>query len=187
MLRLCRGREPSKFLWVEMGCKLYDMNRIGETLIHTGTNEEIIRSFVSGSVEFIVIGGLAVAWYCADRQADDMDLLVNPTADNSRRIASALANLDGLSSVSYTDVSFAKLGLQVRLKEYYYYAELLTPRKDGPTYSEIAKDAVKAKLFNIPVLLASKGSLIRLKEHAAKSAEAERDKHFKDIDRLKRA
>ena len=157
------------------------MNKIGDTLIHTGANEALVRAFAASGVEFVVIGGLAVAWYCADRQADDMDLLVNPTPENSARIS---RTLDDLRMNGYTSDSFTKPGLQVPLKQL-YYAELLTPQKDGPTYSEIAKDAVDAKLFNIPIRLASVVSLIRLKEQAVASAEAQRDKHLKDIERLK--
>lgn len=157
------------------------MNRIGDNLIHIGANEEVVRSFVTNKVEFVVIGGLAVAWYCADRQADDMDLLVNPTPENSARISKAL---DDLHMNGYTSDSITKPGLQVPLKQL-YYAKLLTPRKDGPAYSEVAKNAVDAKLFNIPVRLASVVSLIRLKEQAVASAEAQREKHLKDIARLK--
>ena len=158
------------------------MNKIGDTLIHTGANEELVRAFATSGVEFVVIGGLAVAWYCADRQADDMDLLVNPTPDNSARISRALS---GLQLQGFSNVSFTKLGLQVPLKQR-YYAELLTPQKDDPGYLEIAKDTVDAKLFNIPVRVASPASLIRLKEKAAVSAEAQRDKPLKDIERLKK-
>lgn len=158
------------------------MNKVGDTLLHTGANEELVRSFTASGVEFVVIGGLAVAWYCADRQADDMDLLVNPTPENSARISRAL---DSLHMKGYASDSFTKPGLQVPLKRL-YYAELLTPPKDGPTYSEVAKDAVNAKLFNIPVRLASVVSLIHLKKQAVASAEAQRDKHLKDIERLKK-
>lgn len=157
------------------------MNKIGDTLIHIGANKELVLAFTASGVEFVVIGGLAVSWYCANRQADDMDLLVNPTPENSARISRAL---DGLHMNGYTSDSFIKPGLQVPLKQF-YYAELLTPQKDGLTYSEVAKDAVEAKLFKIPVRLASVASLIRLKEQAVASAETQRDKHLKDIECLK--
>ena len=85
----------------------------------------------------------------------------------------------------YASDSFTKPGLQVQLKQL-YYAELLTPQKGEPTYSEVANDAVDAKLFNIPVRLASVASLIRMKELALSSAEAQRDKHFKDIECLRK-
>ena len=107
------------------------MNKVGDTLICTGVNEEIINAFAAHQVDFIVIGGLAVAWYCSDRQADDMDLLVNPTSENSARIAQALATLPFLNSSCFNSQSFIRPGLQVPLKSH-YYAELLTPRSDGP-------------------------------------------------------
>lgn len=158
------------------------MNKIGDTLIHVGANKELVSAFVTSDVEFVVIGGLAVSWYCPDRQADDMDLLVNPTPENSARISRAL---NGLHMNGYTLDSFTKPGLQVPLKGV-YYAELLTPQKNGPTYSEVTKGAVDAKLFNIPVRLASVVSLIRLKELAIASAEAQKNKHVKDIQCLEK-
>lgn len=160
------------------------MNRIGDTLICTGSNEEIVRAFAAGGVEFVVIGGLAVAWYCPDRQADDMDLLVNATFDNSARIAQTLGTLSSLNTNCFTKDSFARPSLQVQLKQY-HYAELLTPKIDGPTYAEVAKQAVDAKLFGIPIRLASVASLIQMKEQAAASAEVLRDKHLRDIERLR--
>ena len=160
------------------------MNRVGDTLMCTGSNEEIIRAFAASGVEFVVVGGLAVAWYCSDRQADDMDLLVNPTSENSARVAQALSTLSSLNTNCFTNDSFARPGLQVPLKNY-YYAELLTPKIDGPSHTEIAKQAVDAKLFGIPVRLASVASLIQMKEQAATSAESQRDKHLKDIERLR--
>ncbi|WP_143058245.1 hypothetical protein [Nitrosovibrio sp. Nv6] len=156
------------------------MNRIGDNLLCAGANEEIVRAFSHKAVEYIVIGGLAVAWYCATRQADDMDLLVNPTPENSLRIFQAFASLrlDGHNE------RFAKPGLQVQLKGM-YYCEILTPRKNDPMYSELAEDAVDAKLFDIPVQVASVASLLRMKELAVASAEAVKDKHLRDIALLK--
>ena len=158
------------------------MNRIGDSLQHTGSNAELVSAFTSRGVEFVVVGGLAVAWYCADRPADDMDLLVNPTPENSARVSRAL---NDLQMQGFFANSFTKPALQVPLKQH-LYAELLTPRAEGPTYSEVATDAVDAKLFNIPVRVASPASLIRMKEQAVASAEAQRDKHSKDIERLKK-
>lgn len=160
------------------------MNRIGDTLICTGSNEEIIRAFVAAGVEFVVVGGLAVAWYCTDRQAGDMDLLVNATPENSARISRALGTLSTLASGAFSASSFARLGLQVPLKNH-HYAELLTPEVGGPSYADVAKDSVDAKVFNIPVRLASVASLIQMKERAADSAGAQREKHIRDIERLR--
>lgn len=159
----------------------HTMNRIGDSLFCTGANEEIVRAFAQSAVEFVVIGGLAVSWYCSERQADDMDLLVNPTLDNSKRISDALG---AINLNCHHKNSFTRPGLQVPLKQI-HYAELLTPRKEGPTYSEVAANASPAKLFNIPVKVASVASLIKLKELAVASLEAEKGKHVKDIALLK--
>jgi hypothetical protein len=158
------------------------MNRVGDNLIHFGANEVLIRAFVARNVEFVIIGGLAVAWYCASRQADDMDLFINNTPENSERIFQSLISLN---LRNFAPDSFVKLGLQVQLKQT-YYAELLTAKKDGLTYAEVVNDAVEAKVFNIPVQLASVASLIRLKELAVASEEAQIDKHLKDIECLKK-
>ena len=157
------------------------MDRIGDTLLHFDANKEIVQKFASVGVEFVVIGGLAMAWYWDDRQADDMDILVNPTNENSARISLALS---GLQLNDFNEDSFTKLGLRIPLKQT-YYADLLTPQKDGPTFSEAASDAVDAKLFHIPVLLASPLLLIRMKEKAVASTDAGREKHLKDIEWLK--
>lgn len=157
------------------------MNRVGDSLFCTGSNEEIVVAFSEAAVEFIVVGGLAVAWYCNHRQADDMDLLVNPSSENSVRVCQALIRL-GL--IGFTDTSFSKLGLQVSLKQR-HYADLLTPREGAPTFSTVAGDAVSGRLFKIPVLIASINSLIQMKALAAVSEEEVKQKHLNDIDSLR--
>lgn len=159
------------------------MNRIGNNLVHFGGNEDLVRRLLHANVEFVVIGGLAIAWHCAARQADDMDLLVNPTSENSERIAAVLDEL-GLGGAGPD--SFVTLGRQVTLKQV-HYAELLTPERDGPQYPEIAASAVQAKLFNMPVLVASVASLRKLKQRALDAANAQRQKHETDLELLRNA
>lgn len=155
-------------------------NRIGDNLVHFGANEPLVRALVDAGVRFIVIGGLAVAWHCSERQADDMDLLVDPSAENSARIAAVLTKLH-LNGFSVE--SFARPGVQVPLKRN-YYAELLTPRQDSPEFSEFEAHAVDAKLFSIPVRLASASTLIAMKKCAAQVEPAQSEKHLRDISLL---
>jgi hypothetical protein len=157
-------------------------NRIGDNLVHFGANEKLVCALLNTGVKFVVIGGLAVAWYCPERQADDMDLLVEPSAENSALVAAALASL---RLHGFTADSFAKAGLQVPLKSG-YYAELLTPGLDSPAFSETEAQAVQAKLFNLPVLIASVSTLIAMKKHAAQAEPAQRKKHLDDICLLER-
>jgi hypothetical protein len=158
------------------------MNRVGDSLQHTGSNAELVEALAANGVEFVLVGGLAVAWYCREREADDMDLLLNSTPENSARVATALT---ALRLRGFSEDSFARPSLQVPLKQY-FYAELLTPRPEGPSYADALVGAQKAKLFNTPVHVASPAVLIRMKEVALASPEAQREKHLKDIECLRK-
>jgi len=157
------------------------MNRVGDSLQHFGPNRELVEAFAQRAVEFVLVGGLAVAWYCESRQADDMDLLINPTTENSEKISVALG---GLGLQGFKPTSFAKLGLQVPIKER-FHAELLTPLAVGPSYEEVHATAVAAKLFQMPVLVASPAMLVRMKEHVVVASIEQSQKHLYDIARLK--
>lgn len=157
-------------------------NRIGDNLVHFAANEVLVRALSAAGVQSIVVGGLAVAWHCSERQADDMDLLVNPTPENSERIYFVLVRL-GL--VGHTRDSFSRLGLQVPIKQT-YYADLLTPQSGAASFAEIEATAVDARLFEIPVRLASVSALIAMKKLAAASAKEQRDKHLIDIASLEK-
>jgi hypothetical protein len=157
------------------------MNRIGDNLVHFGANEAVVRALLDAGAKYVVVGGLAVAWHCAERQADDMDLMIDPTLENSATISKALAQL-GLTG--FTLESFARPGLQVPLKQN-YYAELLTP-EPGLSYAEVETTAVSAKLFGLPVLVASVDALLQMKRRAVAAAEGQRLKHEADIALLER-
>ena len=88
-----------------------------------------------------------------------MDLLINPTLENSLRISNSFT---GLKMNGFVPDTFAKLGLQISLKKI-YYAELITPQKDGLTFFEVVNDAIEAVVFNMPIKLASVATLIQQK------------------------
>lgn len=156
------------------------MNRIGDDLYTTGSNKEIVQVFTELSVEFVLIGGLAVAWYCSDRQADDMDLLVNPTEENAARITQALSRL------RYANIDQKLLcipNVQLPLKQN-HYAEVLTPHTQGPSFENVVQSAVHGSVFGIPTLIASAQSLIELKRLAVASESEAMQKHLLDIEWL---
>lgn len=157
-------------------------NRIGDNLFHFGPNEELVRELISAGVKFLIIGGLAVAWYCPERRADDLDLLIEPSIENSARISSALSKLH---LTGFSADSFTRLGVQVPLKGS-YYAELLTPTQGSPTYSEVEAEALPAKLFNMPVLVASIPALIAMKKVAVLELSKPSEKHLNDIALLRK-
>ena len=123
------------------------MHRFNDNLTHWHSNEELLRALIAESVDFVLVGGLAVAWYCESRQADDMNLLVAPTPENSERIYRALLSLS-LSNFSVD--SFAKARVRAQLRKA-SHAELLTPSAGGPHYAEMVQSSAPAKLSKISI------------------------------------
>jgi len=52
--------------------------------------EDLLRELVLGGVEFVLIGGWAVAVHGHPRATDDLDIFVRPTSANARRVIAAL-------------------------------------------------------------------------------------------------
>ena len=59
---------------------------------------EVLESFVSSEVEFVLIGGFAVNAHGFQRTTGDMDLLLSPTQQNIQSVAKCVNDLgfDGL-------------------------------------------------------------------------------------------
>lgn len=53
----------------------------------------VVTAFNVGDVEYLIAGGMAVSHYCPQREARDMDLLLNRTHENAKRIQEALRNV----------------------------------------------------------------------------------------------
>ena len=151
-----------------------DNNRIGDNLIITGINIEIVEPFHSKGVDFLVIGGLAIAWYCSARKAGDMDLLVNPTEDNSQKVADILSSLDGVRNLEHG--AFAKPSVLAQIKKY-HNADIITPALNGPTFEELMNGAEPGNLLDIPAKIPSVENLIRMKKSAILSTEKDPNKN----------
>lgn len=156
------------------------MHRFNDNLVHWHSNEELLRALTAENVDFVLIGGLAVAWYCESRQADDLDLLVAPTPENAQRIHRALL---GLNLANVDGDTFAKPGVRIRLGDR-YYAELLTPSAGGPSFAEVVQSAEAAQLLGVPIRVPSRAMLVRMKLWAISANHDGREKHLADVELL---
>lgn len=66
---------------------------------------ELLECFNARSVEYLVVGSFALAFHGAPRYTGDMDLLVKPDPENSRRIIAALTDF-GFTSLGLADDEF---------------------------------------------------------------------------------
>jgi hypothetical protein len=63
---------------------------------------EFLAFLNSNEVEYLVLGGYAVAAHGHPRYTKDIDIWVNPTAENSRRVMAALTEF-GFGSIGLTE------------------------------------------------------------------------------------
>ena len=75
---------------------------------------DLLASFLKHEVEFLVVGGYALAAYGVPRATGDLDLFVLPTAENARRIVNALADF-GFGSLGITEADLSKPDQVVQL------------------------------------------------------------------------
>jgi hypothetical protein len=99
-------------------------------LIVKDRNLELVRTLNAHGVEFLVIGGLAVRYYgCREwHQVDDLDLLLNPNEEKSRRFEQSLNDLRIILSDWQKRLLQAKM--QILVKNHEYWADVLTPSED---------------------------------------------------------
>ncbi len=68
--------------------------------------KELLKLFGENNIEYLIVGGYAIAFHGAPRFTGDMDLFTNPTGENAARILKALDDFGfgdlGLSPADFT-------------------------------------------------------------------------------------
>jgi hypothetical protein len=123
--------------------------------------KDLFSVFRDERVEFLVVGAHAVIFYAEPRFTKDLDVWVNPAADNARRVWQALkkfgAPLKDLRPESFAD------------KELIYQIGVAPNRIDilmdiaGLTFEEAWPNRVESTYAGIPIYLPAKADLIRAK------------------------
>ena len=67
--------------------------------------KELLELFNAHKVEYLVVGGYALAFHGAPRFTGDIDLFIKPDAENAKRILSALQDF-GFASLSLSQSDF---------------------------------------------------------------------------------
>jgi len=76
--------------------------------------EELLELFNRHDVRYCIIGSFALAFYATPRYTKDMDILVEPTVENSKRILAALNDF-GFGSLALTESDFIEKGQIIQL------------------------------------------------------------------------
>jgi hypothetical protein len=127
---------------------------------------DLLRAFAGAEVRFLVVGAYALALYDRPRAAPDLDLWVEPSAANARRVMQALRAFGApLDEVSEAD--FARPGIVLELGLPPRRIDLMT-ELSGLGFDEAWSDRVRARMGPCEVDFIGKSSLIKNKRAAGR-------------------
>jgi hypothetical protein len=137
--------------------------------------KELLELFNARKVEYVVVGGYALAFHGAVRATEDIDLYVRPTEANSHRILAALGAF-GFGQVGLTAQDFQKPGQVVQLGYPPVRIDLVTSI-EGVSWEQVAGGISMGEYGGEPVPFIGRAEFIANKKAAGRLqdlADAER-------------
>ncbi len=123
--------------------------------------KELLRLLNSWRVEYIIIGGYALAFHGAPRYTGDIDILVKPTLSNAEKIMSVLKEF-GFGSVGLEVEDFQRDSHVVQLGVPPVRVDILTSIS-GVSIEEAFSNCADGNYGDIPVRYIGRELLIRNK------------------------
>jgi hypothetical protein len=124
--------------------------------------ERVIESLNSNHVEYLIVGGYALAFHGCPRYTGDIDVLVRPSPMNAARLERTIIEF-GFASLSLSAKDFLKTGRVVQLGRTPNRIDLLTSIS-GVGFDEAWDNRVAAKLDGLPVFFIDRASFIKNKK-----------------------
>jgi hypothetical protein len=128
---------------------------------------EFIELLNSQKVEYIVVGGHAVAYHGHPRFTGDIDFLLRPTTANGARVIAVL-HAFGFSELSLTPGDFAKPEAIVQLGRPPNRIDLLTSIT-AVDFDEAWASRVQGELDGLPVSFLGRDALIKNKQASGRA------------------
>lgn len=109
-----------------------------------------MTKLVESGVRFVIVGSTATRFYLPWREAQDLDLLIDPVEENAKAVIKAIN--DG-SNFQYSLLPsvLAKPKIQMAVKNY-YYVDILTPAGTSE-FDAIWNSSVEARIAEQHLLL----------------------------------
>lgn len=143
-------------------------NRLDEDAAPYGSFslQEALSAFVAHQVEFILIGGYAVAFHGYPRFTHDLDLYIQPTPENAKRIISGFEQI-GFKHPELNIEGLLKPGSVYKIGKVPHQLELINEVK-GITWDEAASTAISERLLGQKVRFLNLDTLIKSKKAAGR-------------------
>ncbi len=132
----------------------------------------------SQKVEYVIVGGHAVAYHGYPRFTGDLDFFVRPSPENANLVIAVLQAF-GFSDAPSLAASLIEPGKVVQLGRPPNRIDILTGIS-GVSFGEALATSIQTELDGIPVLMIGRDSLLKNKSAAA------RPKDLADIDELRK-
>src|SRR5205823_6343676 len=128
--------------------------------------QDMLAALLDGKVEFMVVGGMALAAHGHPRATKDIDIFVRASPENGVRIVAALkrfgAPLHGVTADAFSTPGLVlQLGVPPRRID-------LTTIIDGVEFDEASSDVVTVELNGLRLPVIGRKSLIKNKRAAAR-------------------
>ncbi len=121
--------------------------------------KELLRLLNSARVEFLIVGGFAVAFYGYPRATGDLDLWIALDPENAARVSAALHQF-GFPPSAVSATLFLKPGRIIRIGVPPVRVEFLTGIS-GVTFEECFARRTPAELDGVPTAFISRADLER--------------------------
>ena len=132
--------------------------------------KELLASFNSHGVDYLVVGAYALAFHGAPRYTGDIDLLVRPDPENARAVLAALADF-GFASLGLSESDFLTPDRVVQLGVPPVRIDLLTSLT-GVSWEEARAHRVAGHYGDIPVHFIGKTEYVRNKRATGRKKDA---------------
>jgi hypothetical protein len=129
---------------------------------------DLLRELAEGDVDYLLVGGWAVAVHGHVRATDDLDIFVRATPENAARVYGALLRFGApLERHGVTEGLFATEHYGYRMGRKPLLIEVLTTI-DGVTFDDACKDAVTVEVDTVRVPVIGRDALLANKRAAGR-------------------
>jgi hypothetical protein len=132
--------------------------------------KELLELFNKHKVEYLIVGGYALAFHGAPRYTRDIDLFVRPTTDNAERILAALDDF-GFGSLNLSTGDFTMPGMVVQLGVPPVRIDLIT-RVSGVAWEKADAGKVAGFYSDVAVFFISREDFITNKKTTGRIKDA---------------
>lgn len=143
--------------------------------------EEFLASCNAQGVRYLVVGAHAVAYHSRPRATKDLDVYVDPTAENAERLLKAIRDFFGGADLGFTVDDVTELDTILQLGVAPVRIDLLSSLSGIDSFEEAWERREDARYGGVDSHYISLDDLIAAKQSA------DRDQDRADLEHLKRA